>query len=105
MHSRFWSGRRVLLSFVLVVLGVLLGCSTGGGRSQGAIDLLRASFPEQAGQVLGAGAGFRATGEGFVGGGRGRRRGGSGLRGRSSKRRCPRRARRGCAFAGRAGLP
>src|SRR4051812_43118465 len=67
MHSWFLSRRGLLVSLVLLlVLGALLGCSAGGEPSPSASETLRARFPEQVKQVLEAGAGFVATGEGFV---------------------------------------
>ncbi|KYF92779.1 hypothetical protein BE20_01470 [Sorangium cellulosum] len=51
---------------LVLALGALVGCSGAGEPSQGPSEALRARFPEQATQVLTAGAGFVATGQGFM---------------------------------------
>ncbi|WP_275936137.1 kelch repeat-containing protein, partial [Sorangium cellulosum] len=57
----------MVLSLVLLLQGALSGCSAWGEPAPGSTEALRARFPEQVTQVLAAGAGFVATGEGFVG--------------------------------------
>jgi hypothetical protein len=71
MHSRCLSREVMLVSFVLLLLGALAGCSAWGESAPGSSEALRARFPEQVAQVLEAGAGFVATGDGFVGQSRG----------------------------------
>jgi hypothetical protein len=64
---RFLSRRALLFSFGLLLLGALVGCSAGGEPLPSSSEALSARFPEQARQVLEAGVGFVAAGEGFVG--------------------------------------
>jgi hypothetical protein len=69
MCSRFLSRRGLfVLSWLLVLLalGALLGCSAERASSPLASEALRDRFPEQVKEVLEAGPGFVATGEGFA---------------------------------------